>query len=82
MQYFIQFISINQRCRLTQGQNETQSTHKLLAAFSQSSMLHIKGDHNEEVLNEAFMLHTSTSPFYPIVASVETAAMMGGLARP
>ncbi|MDE4986304.1 lysine decarboxylase LdcC, partial [Francisella tularensis subsp. holarctica] len=47
-----------------------------LAAFSQSSMLHIKGDYNEEVLHEAFMLHTSTSPFYTIVASVETAAAM------
>lgn len=55
---------------------ETQSTHKLLAAFSQSSMLHIKGDYNDEVLNEAYMMHTSTSPFYPIVASVETAAAM------
>ncbi|AJC49281.1 lysine decarboxylase LdcC [Allofrancisella guangzhouensis] len=55
---------------------ETQSTHKLLAAFSQSSMLHIKGDYNEEVLNEAFMMHTSTSPFYPIVASTEIAAAM------
>jgi lysine decarboxylase len=53
---------------------ETQSTHKLLTAFSQSSMLHIKGDYNEEVLNESFMMHTSTSPFYPLVASTETAA--------
>ncbi|MDE4969623.1 lysine decarboxylase LdcC, partial [Francisella tularensis subsp. holarctica] len=50
---------------------ETQSTHNLLAAFSQSSMLHITCDYNEEVLNDAFMMHTSTSPFYPIVASVE-----------
>lgn len=55
---------------------ETQSTHKLLAAFSQSSMLHIKGDYNEEVLNEAYMMHTSTSPFYPLVASTEMAAAM------
>jgi lysine decarboxylase len=55
---------------------ETQSTHKLLAAFSQSSMIHIKGDYDNEVLNEAFMMHTSTSPFYPIVASTETAAAM------
>lgn len=39
-------------------------------------MLHIKGDYNDEVLNEAYMMHTSTSPFYPIVASVETAAAM------
>lgn len=53
---------------------ETQSTHKLLTAFSQSSILHIKGDYNEEVLNESYMMHTSTSPFYLLVASTETAA--------
>lgn len=53
---------------------ETQSTHKLLAAFSQASMIHVKGEINEATFNEAFMMHTSTSPFYPIVASTETAA--------
>lgn len=57
----------------------TQSTHKLLAAFSQGSMIHIKGPHNETRFNEAFMMHTSTSPFYPLVASCEvSAAMMRG----
>lgn len=55
---------------------ETQSTHKLLAAFSQVSMIHVKGEINEATFNEAFMMHTSTSPFYPIVASTETAAAM------
>lgn len=55
---------------------ETQSTHKLLAAFSQASMIHVKGEINEATFNEAFMMHTSTSPFYPIVASTETAATM------
>lgn len=55
---------------------ETQSTHKLLAAFSQASMIHVKGETNEATFNEAFMMHTSTSPFYPIVASTETAAAM------
>lgn len=55
---------------------ETQSTHKLLAAFSQASMIHVKGDINEETFNEAYMMHTSTSPFYPLVASTETAAAM------
>lgn len=55
---------------------ETQSTHKLLAAFSQASMIHIKGDFNEETFNESFMMHTSTSPHYGIVASIETAAAM------
>ncbi len=55
---------------------ETQSTHKLLAAFSQSSMIHVKGDIDKETFNEAFMMHTSTSPQYSIVASTETAAAM------
>ena len=58
------------------GIYETQSTHKLLAAFSQASMIHVKGEINEATFNEAFMMHTSTSPFYPIVASTETAAAM------
>ncbi|HHF5434599.1 TPA: lysine decarboxylase LdcC [Haemophilus influenzae] len=55
---------------------ETQSTHKLLAAFSQASMIHIKGQVDEEVFNEAYMMHTSTSPNYGIVASTEVAAAM------
>ncbi|CED62277.1 lysine decarboxylase [Moritella viscosa] len=55
---------------------ETQSTHKLLAAFSQASMIHIKGDVDKETFNEAFMMHTSTSPQYGIVASTEVAAAM------
>ncbi|MGL5309112.1 MAG: lysine decarboxylase CadA [Plesiomonas shigelloides] len=55
---------------------ETQSTHKLLAAFSQASMIHVKGDINEETFSEAYMMHTSTSPHYGIVASTETAAAM------
>ncbi|MDN0087646.1 lysine decarboxylase LdcC [Yersinia nurmii] len=55
---------------------ETQSTHKLLAAFSQASMIHIKGDYNESTFNEAYMMHTTTSPHYGIVASMETAAAM------
>ncbi|ELV7526641.1 lysine decarboxylase [Edwardsiella ictaluri] len=58
---------------------ETQSTHKLLAAFSQASMIHVKGIINEETFNEAYMMHTSTSPHYGIVASAEmSAAMMKG----
>ncbi|VTN14196.1 Lysine decarboxylase, constitutive [Raoultella terrigena] len=51
---------------------ETQSTHKMLAALSQASLIHIKGSYDEETFNEAFMMHTSTSPSYPIVASIET----------
>ncbi|VDZ69498.1 Lysine decarboxylase 2, constitutive [Klebsiella aerogenes] len=53
---------------------ETQSTHKMLAALSQASLIHIKGSYDEDTFNEAFMMHTSTSPSYPIVASIETAA--------
>lgn len=55
---------------------ETQSTHKLLAAFSQASMIHIKGEFDKESFNEAYMMHTSTSPQYGIVASTEMAAAM------
>lgn len=55
---------------------ETQSTHKLLAAFSQSSMIHVKGKINERTFNEGYMMHTTTSPLYSIVASCETAAAM------
>lgn len=55
---------------------ETQSTHKLLAAFSQASMIHVKGEVSEDTFNEAYMMHTSTSPLYSIVASTEMAAAM------
>jgi lysine decarboxylase len=48
----------------------------MLAALSQASLIHIKGDYDEVTFNEAFMMHTTTSPSYPIVASIETAAAM------
>ncbi len=48
----------------------------MLAALSQASLIHIKGSYDEDTFNEAFMMHTSTSPSYPIVASIETAAAM------
>ncbi|WXL27584.1 Orn/Lys/Arg decarboxylase N-terminal domain-containing protein [Ectopseudomonas mendocina] len=61
----------------------THSTHKLLAAFSQASMIHVQDgglrqlDH--ERFNEAFMMHISTSPQYGIIASLDVAsAMMEG----
>lgn len=57
----------------------TQSTHKLLAAFSQASMIHIRNGRNpidHERFNEAFMMHASTSPFYPIIASNDISAAM------
>ena len=55
---------------------ETQSTHKMLAAFSQTSMVHVKGQFDETVMNESYMMHTTTSPLYSLVASAETAAAM------
>lgn len=60
----------------------TQSTHKLLAAFSQASMIHIREGRrpiDNRRFNESFMMHASTSPFYPIIASNDiSAAMMDG----
>jgi arginine decarboxylase len=58
----------------------TQSTHKLLAALSQSSMIHIQHAETRQLdmarFNEAFMMHTSTSPQYGIIASCDVAAAM------
>ena len=60
----------------------TQSTHKLLAALSQASMIHVRDgrrpiEHNR--FNEAFMMHASTSPLYSIIASNDVSAgMMDG----
>jgi arginine decarboxylase len=58
----------------------TQSTHKLLAAFSQSSMIHVRSGERAPVepsrFNEAYMMHGSTSPFYPMIASLDVAASM------
>jgi len=66
----------------------TQSTHKLLAAFSQASMIHIRPSERAPVepsrFNEAYMMHGSTSPFYPMIACLDVATAMmdgpGGLA--
>lgn len=58
----------------------TQSTHKLLAAMSQSAMLHVKNsprapvDHRQ--FNETFMMHSTTSPLYPMIAGLDVAAAM------
>jgi arginine decarboxylase len=60
----------------------THSTHKLLAALSQASYIHMRNgksaiDHHRMV--QAYMMHTSTSPLYPIVASNDiTSSMMDG----
>jgi arginine/lysine/ornithine decarboxylase len=60
----------------------TQSTHKLLAALSQASMIHIREGRRaipHSHFNESFMMHASTSPQYAIIASNDvSAAMMEG----
>lgn len=61
----------------------THSTHKLLAAFSQASMIHVQDGGLRQLdrdrFNEAFMMHISTSPQYGIIASLDVAsAMMEG----
>ncbi len=60
----------------------TQSTHKLLAALSQASMIHVRDGRNpvpHARFNESFMMHASTSPLYTIIASNDiSSAMMDG----
>ena len=61
----------------------THSTHKVLAAFSQASMIHVLDSQTRQLdrdrFNEAFMMHISTSPQYGILASLDVAsAMMEG----
>ncbi|MDQ0792176.1 Orn/Lys/Arg decarboxylase N-terminal domain-containing protein [Streptomyces sp. B1I3] len=61
----------------------TQSTHKLLAALSQTAMVHVKSAPRAPVeherFNETFMMHGTTSPLYPAIASLDVAtAMMDG----
>ena len=64
----------------------TQSTHKLLAALSQASMIHLREGRvkvEHERFNESFMMHASTSPQYAIIASADvSAAMMDGAGGP
>jgi arginine decarboxylase len=57
----------------------TQSTHKLLAALSQASMVHVRNgrvpiEHSR--FNEGFMMHSSTSPLYTIMASLDVSSKM------
>ncbi len=57
----------------------THSTHKLLAALSQSSYIHVRDgrgaiDHHR--FNQAYQMHTTTSPLYAIVASNDIATSM------
>jgi arginine decarboxylase len=58
----------------------TQSTHKLLAGLSQASQILVQDAENQkldrDVFNEAYLMHTSTSPQYSIIASCDVAAAM------
>ena len=62
----------------------TQSTHKQLAGFSQASQIHVLDKHikgqprrtEHRRFNEMYMLHCSTSPFYPLFACLDVDAHM------
>jgi arginine decarboxylase len=52
----------------------TQSTHKVLSALSQASMIHVNDPgFNEHIFRENFNMHTSTSPQYSMIASLDVA---------
>ncbi|WP_426115593.1 ornithine decarboxylase SpeF [Pseudomonas sp. DSP3-2-2] len=85
-----QFIPMMKDCSpmlLDLGENDpgifvTQSVHKQQAGFSQASQIHKKDRHikgqarycNHARLNNAFMAQASTSPFYPLFASLDVNA--------
>ena len=58
----------------------TQSTHKMLAGLSQASQILVQDSENRKLdyhsFNEAYLMHTSTSPQYAIIASCDVAAAM------
>ncbi|SFZ78032.1 arginine/lysine/ornithine decarboxylase [Chitinimonas taiwanensis] len=58
----------------------TQSTHKLLAGLSQASQILVQESETRQLdrhrFNEAYLMHTSTSPQYSIIASCDVAAAM------
>jgi len=54
----------------------TQSTHKTMSAFSQASMVHVQDpdfEKNREFFTENLNMHTSTSPQYTMIASLDIA---------
>lgn len=87
-----QFIPVMEACSpllLELNENDpgifvTQSVHKQQAGFSQTSQIHKKDNHirgqqrfcSHKRLNNAFMLHASTSPFYPLFAALDVNAKM------
>ena len=87
-----QFIPMMKDCSpllLELGPNDpgilvTQSVHKQQAGFSQTSQIHKKDKHikgqdryvDHKRFNNSFMMHASTSPFYPLFASLDVNAKM------
>ena len=85
-----QFIPVMQMCSpmlLELNENDpgilvTQSVHKQMAGFSQASQIHKKDKHIKgqaryvsfRQMNNAFMMHASTSPFYPLFAALDVNA--------
>ena len=85
-----QFIPMMKDCSpllLDLGPNDpgilvTQSVHKQQAGFSQTSQIHKKDKHikgqdryvDHKRFNNSFMMHASTSPFYPLFASLDVNA--------
>ncbi|ASV99429.1 ornithine decarboxylase [Paraburkholderia aromaticivorans] len=66
----------------TAGLFSTQSVHKQGAGFSQASQIHKRDEHirgqkryiEHKRFNESFLIHASTSPFYPLFASIDVNA--------
>src|SRR5260370_42487141 len=60
----------------------TQSSHKLLAALSQASFIHVREGRRKVPhgsFNEAYMMHTTTSPLYALIAANDVpTSMMDG----
>lgn len=64
------------------GLFSTQSVHKQGAGFSQASQIHKRDEHirgqrrfiEHKRFNDAFLMHASTSPFYPLFASLDVNA--------
>jgi arginine/lysine/ornithine decarboxylase len=58
----------------------TQSTHKLLAGISQASQVLVQDSKKRKLdphlFNEAYLMHSSTSPQYAIIASCDVSAAM------
>ena len=64
------------------GLFSTQSVHKQGAGFSQASQIHKRDEHirgqrryiEHKRFNESFLMHASTSPFYPLFAALDVNA--------